>query len=52
MVLPQSPGQLGDLEFLIVVIWTVGGVAAFFWRQYRHPVSKDDRDYLILGDYT
>ncbi len=51
MVLPQSPGQLGDLEFLIVLIWVVAGLVAFFWRQYRHPVSKDDRDYLILGEY-
>jgi len=52
MVLPQSPGQLGGLEFLIVAIWVVAGLIAFLWRQRRHPVSKDERDYLILGDYT
>ncbi len=51
MVLPQSPGQLGDLEFLIVIVWTLIGVIAYFWRQMRHPVDKKDRDFLILGVY-
>ncbi len=52
MILPQSPGQLGNLEFFIVAVWVVAGVAAFYWSQYRHPLSKEDRDYLILGDYS
>ncbi len=51
MILPQSPGQLGELEFLIVLLWVVAGAIGFFWRQYRHPVAKDDRDYLVLGDF-
>jgi len=51
MVLPQSPGQLGNLEFTISGIWFLLGLPLFFWRQYQHPVPKDERDYLILGDY-
>ncbi len=51
MVLPQSPGQLGRLEFLIVLGWFLAGVAGFAWRQHRHPVDKSIRDYLILGEY-
>ncbi len=52
MVLPQSPGQLGRLEFMIVLVWVVLGIVGFFWRQYRHPLTRENRDYLILGDYT
>ena len=51
MVLPQSPGQLGNLEFLIVIAWFVAGVAGYSWRQRRQPLDKDTRDYLVLGDY-
>jgi APA family basic amino acid/polyamine antiporter len=51
MVLPQSPGQLGNLEFLIVIAWFAAGVAAYAWRQRRQPLDKDTRDYLVLGDY-
>lgn len=51
MVLPQSPGQLGNLEFSIAGIWLLLGLLLFFWRQYQHPVPKDERDYLILGDF-
>jgi hypothetical protein len=50
-VLPQSPGQLGNLEFLIVIAWFAAGVAAYAWRQRRQPLDKDTRDYLVLGDY-
>ncbi len=52
MVLPQSPGQLGSLELKIVIAWMILGVVAFFWRKSRHPMAKDERDYLILGDYA
>jgi amino acid transporter len=52
MVLPQSSGQLGSLEFKIVIVWMVLGVIAFFWRKSRHPMEKKERDYLILGDYV
>jgi amino acid transporter len=52
MILPQSPGQLGNLEFMIVGIWVLLGLVAFYWRQSRHPLAKEERDYLILGDYS
>jgi APA family basic amino acid/polyamine antiporter len=52
MVLPQSPGQLGTLEFKIIIVWLVLGVIAFYWRKARHPIAKEERDYLILGDYA
>jgi len=52
MVLPQSPGQLGVLEFKVIIVWMVLGVIAFYWRKSRHPMAKEERDYLILGDYA
>jgi APA family basic amino acid/polyamine antiporter len=52
MILPQSPGQLGNLEFMIVGIWVLLGLIAFYWRQSRHPLTKEERDYLILGDFS
>jgi len=52
MILPQSPGQLGKLESVIVAIWVLMGLIAFYWRQSRHPLAKEERDYLILGDYS
>lgn len=52
MVLPQSPGQLGMLEFVVITVWITLGLIAFFWRQHRHPLPKDERDYLILGEYV
>jgi len=51
MILPQSPGQLGKLEFSIVGLWIVIGLISFYWRQHRHPMESEERDYLILGDY-
>ncbi len=52
MVLPQSPGQLGNLEFLVVVIWVVFGLVAYLWRRQKHPLPRSERDYLILGEYA
>jgi len=37
---------------VIIGLWIVLGVIAFFWRQYRHPTPKEERDYLFLGDYV
>jgi len=52
MTLPQSSGQLSNLEFLITGTWVLLGLAAFYWRQSRHPLAKEERDYLILGEYS
>ncbi len=52
MILPQSSGQMAPLEFYITFVWMVLGVIAFYWRNSRHPMAKEERDYLILGDYT
>ncbi len=52
MILPGSPGQLGNLEFLVAGVWIVLGGLAFYWRQFRHPIPKQERDYLILGEYV
>jgi len=52
MVLPQSPGQLGALESKIVIVWMILGLIAFYWRKSRHPIEKEERDYLILGEYA
>jgi len=52
MLLPQSPGRLGALETKVVTVWMILGVIAFYWRKSRHPMAKEERDYLILGDYA
>jgi len=52
MVLPHSPGQLGALEFKIIAVWMVLGLLAFYWRRFRHPLSREETDFLILGDYS
>jgi len=51
MTLPQSPGQLGQVEFMVVGVWVLLGLIAYTLRRWRHPVPKEERDYLILGDY-
>ncbi len=52
MILPHSPGQIGMLEFTVVIAWLMVGVLAFYWRNRRHPMAKEERDYLVLGDYV
>jgi len=52
MILPQSSGQLGNLEFLITGIWVLLGLVAYYWRQSRHPLPRKERDYLILGEFA
>ncbi|MCP4045629.1 MAG: APC family permease [Gammaproteobacteria bacterium] len=52
MTLPQSPGQMGNLEFLITGIWVLLGLVAFYWRQSRHPMPGKERDYQILGKFA
>lgn len=51
MILPQSPGQLGKLESVVVLVWSSIGLIAILWRRYTHPIRKAESDYLILGDY-
>lgn len=52
MVLPQSPGSLGSLEFIVVTTWWAAGLAAYAWRQNRHPMSERDRAHMILGEFA
>ena len=52
MVLPQSPGRLGGLEFLIIAVWMAGGLIAYYWRQRRHPLAETERGRLILGEFA
>ena len=51
MLAPGSPGRLGGLETMIVLVWTVAGLLGFLRRTYTHPLEKSEQDYLILGDY-
>ncbi len=51
MILPQSSGQLAPNEFLIIGIWMVFGVTAYFWRVSKKDMDQEERSYMILGDY-
>ncbi len=50
MVLPQSPGHLSQIEFLVIGIWMFFGLIAYWWRQKTGNMSNDERTYLILGE--
>ncbi|RLD55273.1 MAG: hypothetical protein DRJ05_13235 [Bacteroidetes bacterium] len=50
MILPQSPGQLSQIEFLVIGIWMCFGLIAYWWRQKIGDMSSDERTYLILGE--
>ena len=52
MLLPFSPGRLGNVELMVIVLWLVLGVTAFIWRQRMNPMDKKDRDYRVLGEYA
>ncbi len=50
MVLPNSPGQLSQTEFLVIGIWMCIGLLAYWWRQRVKDISNSERTYLILGE--
>jgi len=51
MIFPGSPGQLSPLEFAIVAAWLVFGLTAYIWRRKTSGMTKEERDFQILGDY-
>jgi amino acid transporter len=51
MIIPGSPGCLSLLEFGIVVVWFLVGLAAYHYRRKHSDLTDDDRAYQILGDY-
>jgi len=52
MILPGSSAQLKwPQEYLILAIWMVLGYLGYLWRKSKKDLSKEERDYQILGDY-
>jgi len=51
MTVPQSPGFLKPLEFLIIGGWMAFGLAGYIARRAMGDISREERDQLILGDY-
>ena len=52
LIVPGSSTQLvWPLEYLILAAWLVLGFAGYFLRQKAKDMTKDQRDYQILGDY-
>jgi len=52
LIVPGSSAQLvWPLEYLILIVWLRLGFAGFFVRQHSKDTTKEQRDYLILGDY-
>ena len=49
MVLPDSPGQLGTLEMLILAVWISIGALGYAWRSHAQPLSSDEQDSMVLG---
>jgi amino acid transporter len=52
MILPGSSAQLKwPQEYLILATWMVLGYLGYRWRKSKKDLSKEERDYQILGDY-
>ncbi len=52
MIVPGSSAQLKwPLEYLILVGWMVLGYAGYRWRMSANDMTREERDYQILGDY-
>jgi len=52
MLVPGSPAQIKwPLEYAIISLWILLGYIAYRWRMSKKDLSKEERDYQILGDY-
>ena len=52
MLAPGSPAQIKwPLEYAIISVWILLGYIAYRWRMSKKDLSKEERDYQILGDY-
>ncbi|MBN1221929.1 MAG: APC family permease [Candidatus Aminicenantes bacterium] len=52
MVFPGSPAQISwPLEYFILAAWIFFGYIAYRWRMRAKDLTKDERDYQILGEY-
>jgi len=52
MLAPGSPAQITwPLEYAIISGWILLGYIAYRWRMSKKDLSKEERDYQILGDY-
>jgi amino acid transporter len=52
IILPGSSAQLKwPIEYIILGTWILLGYIGYRWRQSSKDMSKDERDYQILGDY-
>lgn len=52
MLLPGSSAQLKwPHEYIIFVVWLLLGYIGYRWRLRAKDMTKEERDYQILGDY-
>ncbi|MFC2164139.1 APC family permease [Acidobacteriota bacterium] len=52
MIVPGSSAQLEwPLEYIIFGVWLLLGYILYLWRLRSKDMSKETRDYQILGDY-
>jgi hypothetical protein len=52
IVVPGSSAQLKwPLEYGILAGWMIFGYIGYRWRKSKDDITKEERDYQILGDY-
>ncbi|MBN1225218.1 MAG: APC family permease [Candidatus Aminicenantes bacterium] len=52
IVTPGSSAQLKwPLEYAILAGWMIFGYMGYRWRKHRGDLTKEERDYQILGEY-
>lgn len=52
IVMPGSSAQLKwPLEYAILAGWMFFGYLGYRWRKSKDDITKEERDYQILGDY-
>jgi len=52
LIFPGSPAQLDwPVEYLLFIIWLVLGFLGYWLRQRRKDMTKEERDFQILGEY-
>jgi amino acid transporter len=52
MLAPGSPAQIKwPLEYGIISAWILLGYIAYRWRMSKKDLTKEERDFQILGDY-
>ncbi|MBL4639502.1 MAG: APC family permease [Kordiimonadaceae bacterium] len=51
MVVPGSPGQMSNAEFLTIGLWMAVGLVFYAIRLGGQRMTKDEQVHMIFGDY-